>query len=127
MVGRPLGASATMASAHPLAVNMVLPAAAPLALPVVVAGVAGMLRNMKKQSEEREAFYNMDWADAAETDGEDGCILIGEEAADDGKQWFVCTESTSGDCEVIAEYGSPGMTASDPAEESYLCKQPKVV
>ena len=99
--------------------------AAPLLLPGIALGVISILGISKNRSE-REKFLSMTWFDPPEDDDADGCVLIGEEAAPDGKQWFVCSEPSGADmeCEKVDNYGSPKLVDRDTSD--YLCKQPKV-
>eukprot|EP00900_Chrysochromulina_parva_P003186 jgi/Chrpa1/12869/Chrysochromulina_OHIO_Genome00001049-RA len=107
---------------------MVLPMAIPIAAPMAVAALAGLKILNSNREKKREAFYTMNWAPAPEGDVvEEGCVLIGEEVAVDGEQWFVCTEPQSdGACEPIAEYGSPGMVPGSTQHDEYLCKHKKM-
>ena len=116
------------ASRPPLPVAMVLPMAIPIAAPIAVAALAGLKILNSNREKKREAFYTMNWAPAPEGDVvEEGCVLIGEEVATDGEQWFVCTEPQSdGACEPIAEYGSPGMVPGSTEHDEYLCKHKKM-
>ena len=49
-----------------------------------------------------------DWAEADDTTGDEACVLIGEEQAEDGKAWFVCTEPSDDpamDCSPAEAFG----------------------
>jgi len=95
--------------------------AVPLVPGIAVASlaVAGALRQRKQAREQEEAFYSMQWTAPPDTDSGEACVLIGEEAATDGRQWFACTEpDPSIECELVS---------NNPAESpEYLCKAPKV-
>jgi len=101
--------------------SMVIPA-----LPAVAVAGAGLVAwNVRRQNKEKDAFFNMEWAEPSDTDG-DGCVLIGEENAEDGKAWFVCNEPSNNNCEEIANYGEPATLGSRKESPDYLCKEPKV-
>ena len=98
-----------------------LPAIAPFAF----AGLGALtLLGIRKASQERDTFFSMNWnADAGEAEDE-ACVLIGEEAKEDGKQWFVCKDDASvdgADCAPVEGWGNGG--AQDGEK---LCKVPKI-
>ena len=104
-------------------VDMMLPAAAPF---LALAAGAATVMQMRKNKEERDSFFAMSWSDTVDSTADEGCVLIGEEAAEGGKQWFVCSEPDEGkECEEVSSYGAPALNGEAVAPE-YLCKQPKV-
>jgi len=67
----------------------------------------------------------MNWnAEAGASAEDEACVLIGEEASKEGKQWFVCTDSASvagADCKPVEGWGNG--SAKDGEK---LCKVPKL-
>ena len=92
-------------------------AALPL-VPIVGLLSVATLAGLRKASRERDNFYSMDWSGEAEDSDGEACVLIGEEAAADGKSWFLCQSPAAGaDCEPVESFGG--------GEEELLCKVPK--
>jgi hypothetical protein len=109
-------ATASRGRAHaPVAFLPPLPVLVPS---LAVGAVIGVL-SVRRSARERAAFFDMEWAEAAAVDEGDGCVLIGEEKAEAGKAWFVCSDKSSDlDCEPVQRgIGVEG--------EEYLCKAPK--
>ena len=92
--------------------------------PPIVASVGASalaLLGIRRANNEREAFYSMDWRDVDLDEGAEACIILGEETAENGKTWFVCSEPSQDagmDCSPVEGYGN-----IDGGE--WLCKQDK--
>ena len=91
-------------------------AVVPAFLPPAVAGVVAVLgfRQVLKQDEDPE----MQWYAPQDESDPDSCLLIGEEVAEDGKTWYVCSDKQTGseaDCSKDVSLGS----------EDWVCKVPK--
>jgi len=104
---------------------MVFPAI-PIAVPaaaVIVASAVGIRKSINAE----QAFFSMNWMDTSDADDDEACVLLGEEAMEDGKQWFVCKEPAGEgmDCESVAGFGNPGGLAQHDNAQ-YLCKTAKV-
>ena len=95
------------------------PPKAALPLVPIVGLLSGVtLAGLRKASRERDFFYGMNWSGEAEDSDGEACVLIGEEAAADGKSWFLCQSPVEGaDCEPVESFGG--------GEEELLCKVPK--
>lgn len=100
--------------------TMLLPAV-PAAAPFAAAGLGLLtLLGIRRASRERENFFSIKWNDDSGVEaGGYACVLIGEEKAADGKQWFLCTDDAyieGADCTAVGGLG---------ADEDKLCKVPK--
>ena len=98
---------------------MVVP---PVAAAVGVAAAAAAMRAML-QAEKKASF--------AQIDEDDVCVLLGEEAAADGKQWFECSSPKPGmECSKTDDFVVPVQSQTCVRHhrivDSYLCKAPKV-
>jgi len=81
---------------------------------------------MLQAERDAAAFAGMTWADPSFEEEQDGCLLLGEEASPDGKQWFLCSQpSPDPGVECVKDMLSVDAVART-YEASYLCKAPKV-
>lgn len=100
--------------------SLLLPAA-----PLAAATGLGLLTliSFQRAKVERDSFFSISWNQDSQDAEEDACVLIGEEAASDGKQWFVCTSDAQldgADCTLVQGWGN---AAAKDGEK--LCKVPK--
>eukprot|EP00316_Scyphosphaera_apsteinii_P016929 CAMPEP_0119298864 /NCGR_PEP_ID=MMETSP1333-20130426/994_1 /TAXON_ID=418940 /ORGANISM="Scyphosphaera apsteinii, Strain RCC1455" /LENGTH=186 /DNA_ID=CAMNT_0007300081 /DNA_START=13 /DNA_END=574 /DNA_ORIENTATION=- len=91
-------------------------------LAAAIVGIFAVVRGAVTQAKASKTLATMTWADVSDVNDADACVLIGEEAEEDGRSWFACSDvPQDSDVECTLNDTNPNSPIA-----TWLCKAPRV-